>query len=100
MFNIISGRDIEHGEHNANICEITKAIVFSEYYTPSPRHYTSANLKYPPGQVATGYSVPQYFTDSDMGCHNHNGNALTIIIVARVHACLNTYTLDNHCCIF
>ena len=55
---------------------VKSPIVFSEYYTP--RHFTSANLKYPPGQVATGYSVPQYFADSDMGCHNHNGNALTI----------------------
>ena len=39
----------------------------------------STILKYPPGQVATGYSVPQSFTGSDMGCHNHNENALTLL---------------------
>ena len=52
--------------------------------------YNSATLKYPPGHVATGYSLPQSFTDSDMDCHNHNGkaNAMIACIMNIVTACM------------
>ena len=58
--------------------------------------YNSATLKYPPGHVATGYSLPQSFTDSDMDCRNHIDSQWQSQCHDRVHY---EYS-DIHACMF
>ena len=75
---------------------VKSPIVFSEYYTP--RHYTSANLKYiHPARSPRVIPYPNIsltvtwaVTITMAMCSQYSGT----------DACMFKHTLDNHCCIF